>query len=69
MSRLHLVVSGLVTASLLAACGGANSTAPVAGIPQASSGAVRSKLPKFLRLEHTPPRPPPHRLVITSAMR
>ena len=69
MSRLHLVVSGLVTASLLVACSGANSTAPVAGIPQASTGAVHSKLPKFLRLEHTPPRPPPHRHAITSAMR
>jgi hypothetical protein len=69
MSRLHLVVSSLVTASLLAACSGANSTAPVAGIPQAPSGAVHSKLPKFLRLGHTPPRPPPHRRVITSAMR
>jgi len=71
MSRLHLVVSGLVTASLLAACSGANSTstAPVAGIPQAPSGAVHSKLPKFLRLGHTPPRPPPHRHVVTSVMR
>ncbi len=69
MSRLHLVVSGLVTASLLAACSGANSTAPVAGIPQAPAGAAHSKLPKFLRLEHTPPRPPPHRRAITSAMR
>jgi hypothetical protein len=69
MSRLHLVVSSFVTASLLAACSGANSTAPVAGIPQASPGAVHSKLPKFLRLGHTPPRPPPHLHVITSAMR
>jgi hypothetical protein len=69
MSRLHLVVSSFVTASLLAACSGANSTAPVAGIPQASPGAVHSKLPKFLRLGHTPPRPPPHVHVITSAMR
>jgi hypothetical protein len=69
MSRLHLVVSSFVTASLLAACSGANSTAPVAGIPQESPGAVHSKLPKFLRLGHTPPRPPPHLHVITSAMR
>jgi hypothetical protein len=69
MSRLHLVVSSFVTAALLAACSGANSTAPVAGIPQASTGAVHSKLPKFLRLGHTPPRPPPHRHVVTAAMR
>jgi hypothetical protein len=69
MSRLHLVVASFVTASLLAACSGASSTAPVAGIPQGSAVAVHSKLPKFLRLGHTPPRPPPHRHVITSAMR
>jgi hypothetical protein len=69
MSRLLLVVSSLVTASLLAACSGANSTAPVGSIPQAPYGAVQSKLPKFLRLERTPPRPPPHRHKITAAMR
>lgn len=69
MPRLRLAVSSLVTASLLAACSGASSTAPVGGIPQAPSGAVQSKLPKFLRLERTPPRPPLHRHAVTAAMR
>jgi hypothetical protein len=69
MSRLRLVVSSLVTASLLAACGGAGTTSPVGGIPQGPAGAVHSKLPKFLRLQRTPPRPPPRRHAVTAAMR
>jgi hypothetical protein len=69
MSRLRLVVSSLVTASLLAACSGAGPTAPVGGIPAGPAGAVHSKLPKFLRLQRTPPRPPPHRHAVTAAER
>ncbi len=69
MSRLRLVVSSLVTASLLAACSGAGPTSPVGGIPQGPAGAVHSKLPKFLRLQRTPPRPPPRRHAVTAAMR
>ena len=69
MSRLRLVVSSLVTASLLAACSGAGPTAPAGGIPQAPAGAVHSKGAKFLRLQRTPPRPPPRRHAITEAMR
>ncbi|MGP8102105.1 MAG: hypothetical protein ACLQHL_15320 [Candidatus Cybelea sp.] len=62
-------MSSLVTASLLAACSGAGPTAPVGGIPQGPAGAVHSKPPKFLRLQRTPPRPPPHRHAVTAAMR
>jgi hypothetical protein len=69
MSRLRLVVSSLVTASLLAACSGGGPTAPVGGIPQGPAGAVHSKLPKFLRLQRTPPRPPPRKHAVTAAMR
>jgi hypothetical protein len=69
MSRVRLVVSSLVTASLLAACSGVNTSSPVGGIPQTPYGALHSKLPKFLRLERTPPRPPPHRYAVTPMMR
>jgi hypothetical protein len=69
MRRLRLVLSSLVTASLLAACGGANSGAPAGSIPQASSGALHIKPPRFLRLRHTPPRPPARRHQVTAAMR
>jgi hypothetical protein len=67
MRHVRHAVASLLAASLLAACGGGSSTSPLSGIPP--SGAVRSKLPKFLRIGQTPARPPLRRHAITSAMR
>jgi hypothetical protein len=65
MARLQSVVACLITASFLASCsGGAQSPTPsIAQMP------VRSKLPKFLQIGHTPPRPPARTHHITAAMR
>lgn len=66
MARLHSVVACLVTASFLASCSGAGGQSPAPSIAQMP---VRSKLPKFLRIGHTPPHPPPRTHRITAAMR
>lgn len=70
MRYLRLAFASVVTASFLAACGGGAPSVPGGStLSQAASVPLRSKLPKFLRLAHTPPRPPAKRHQITSAMR
>ena len=54
MARLHRVIACLITASFLASCSGATQS-PTPSIAQMP---VRSKLPKFLQIGHTPPYPP-----------
>jgi hypothetical protein len=69
MRPLRFLLPGLVTASLLAACSGANSGAPAGSLPPALSRATQAKLPPFLRLGHTPARPPVRKYKVTAAMR
>jgi len=68
MQYLRLALASAVAASLLAACGGANPSSPVSGMPQMPS-VLHTKLPKLLRIGHTPARPPRHTHSITAAMR
>ncbi|HEY4433936.1 MAG TPA: hypothetical protein VGM99_06000 [Candidatus Cybelea sp.] len=68
MQYVRLAFASAVAASLLAACGGANPSSPVPGMPQMPS-ALHGKLPKLLRMGHTPARPPRHTHAITAAMR
>jgi hypothetical protein len=68
MQYLRLALASAVAASLLAACGGTNPSSPVSGMPQMPS-ALHNKLPKLLRIGHTPARPPRHTHAITPAMR
>jgi hypothetical protein len=68
MQYLRLALASAVAASLLAACGGTNPSSPVSGMPQMPS-ALHNKLPKLLRIGHTPARPPRHTHAITAAMR
>jgi hypothetical protein len=65
MARLHSVVACFITAAFLASCSGATQS-PTPSIAQMP---VRSKLPKFLQIGHTPPRPPARTHRITAAMR
>lgn len=65
MARLRIAVACLISASLLAACSGA-SQSPTPSIAQMP---VRSQLPKFLQIGHTPPHPPARTHRIDAAMR
>lgn len=69
MRHFSFAAAALVTASLLAACSGAGSPSTGSTLPQTHYGALNSKLPKFLRIMHTPARPPARRHQVTAAMR
>lgn len=69
MRYLRLALASALTASLLAACSGGNSGSPVSSGSQMAPTVLQSKLPKFLKLGHTPARPPRHTHAITAAMR
>jgi hypothetical protein len=72
MQRLPLALSAVALALLCAACSGNGST-PSAGAnaaPQNVQPALADlSRPKFLRLFHTPPHPPPRRHAVTAAER
>ncbi|HEX4013570.1 MAG TPA: hypothetical protein VHX17_06735 [Candidatus Cybelea sp.] len=67
MHLVRVALASAVAAALLAACGGANPSSPAPGMPQVP--ALQKKLPKLLRIGHTPARPPRHTHAITAAMR
>lgn len=75
MRGSHLVLSSVAAALVLGACSSGNSVTPSSGLPaQSAPGGTRlvdsglSK-PRFLRLMHTPPHPPPRRHRVTSQER
>ena len=73
MRGSYLVLSA-VAASILAACSGGNPASPAtntagAFAPSAHLPDSGIRSPRFLRLMHTPPHPPPRRHAITAAMR
>ncbi len=65
MRRVTRVLCGLAATTMLVACGGGGS---LPGSGSAAVAPLQSKLPKFLRVGHTP-LPPKHRLRVTQAMR
>lgn len=74
MRGSYLVVATIAAALALNACSGGTPAAPPANAlsnSPANTHLVDSGLakPRFLRLMHTPPHPPPHRHAITAAMR
>ena len=75
MQRTQVFLSGAAAALLFTACSGGSATTPattsnVAAPPYAAHlPAPEPGKPRFLRLAHTPPRPPAHRHRITAAER
>ncbi|MFZ0363828.1 MAG: hypothetical protein WAL67_06435, partial [Candidatus Cybelea sp.] len=74
MQRFSLALSTVALALLSAACSGGGATTPSTGVAGATAMNTRGLVtdrtrPRFLRLLHTPPYPPPHRHNITAAER